>query len=66
MRYCTTFGRDEDGAVLFDKGGFAVHELKSVVIDEEEEETAYDAASGFAALCKRRLGRTAEDIEERC
>ena len=64
MRYCATFGRNEDGAVLFDKGGFAVHELKSVVIDEEEEETAYDAASGFAALCKRRLGRTAENVEE--
>jgi hypothetical protein len=63
MRYCATFGRNEDGAVLFDKGGFAVHELKSVVIDKEEEETAYDAASGFAALCKRRLGPTAEGVE---
>lgn len=63
MRYCATFGRDEDGVALFDKGGIAVHELKSVVIDEAEEETAYDAASGFAALCKRRLGPTAEDDE---
>ncbi|HTS16658.1 MAG TPA: hypothetical protein VMP11_03715 [Verrucomicrobiae bacterium] len=63
MRYCATFGRNEDGAVLFDKGGFALHELKSVVIDEAEEETAYDAASGFATLCKRRLGPTAEGVE---
>jgi len=63
MRYCATFGRNDDGAVLFDKGGFVVHELKSVVIDEAEEETAYDAASSFAALCKRRLGPTAEGVE---
>ncbi|HTS16659.1 MAG TPA: hypothetical protein VMP11_03720 [Verrucomicrobiae bacterium] len=63
MRYCATFGRNEDGVVLFDKGGLAVHELKSVVIDEAEEETAYDAASSFAALCKRRLGPTAEGVE---
>ncbi|MBI4023512.1 MAG: hypothetical protein HY360_00930 [Verrucomicrobia bacterium] len=63
MRYCATFGRNEDGAALFDKGGIAVHELKSVMVDEEEEETAYDAVSGFAALCKRRLGPTVEGVE---
>jgi hypothetical protein len=61
MRYCASYGRNEDGAVLWDKAGFAVHELKSVMIDEEEEETAYDAASGFATLCKRRLGSTREE-----
>lgn len=63
MRSCATSGRNEDGAVVFDKGGLAVQELRNVVIDEEEEETAYDAASGFAALCKRRLGPTAEGVE---
>ncbi|MDD2709254.1 MAG: DNA methyltransferase [Verrucomicrobiae bacterium] len=66
MRYCAAFGRNEDGAVLFDKGGFTVNELQSVIVDEKEEETAYDAVRGFADLCKRRSApETEEDDSEK-
>jgi len=62
MRYCAAYAHYEDGATLYDQAGFTVDQLQRVVIDEKEEETAYDAARGFADICKRRLKKT--DPEE--
>jgi len=56
LRYCAAYGYFEDGATLYESGGFTVDQLKSITIDEEEEETAYDVARGYADICKRRLG----------
>jgi 16S rRNA G966 N2-methylase RsmD len=64
MRYCATFGHYEDGATLYDKAGFTVDELRRAVIDADEEETAYDAARGFADLCKRRMKKAESEDED--
>ena len=38
--------------------------MQRVVIDEKEEETAYDAARGFADICKRRMKKTEAEEED--
>jgi hypothetical protein len=69
LRYCATYGHYEDGLLLYEKAGFTVAQLQSVVLDDAEEETAYDSARQYADTCRRRLAvmRTDEpelDLEE--
>jgi 16S rRNA G966 N2-methylase RsmD len=64
LRYCAAVGYFEEGAVLFEDAGFTVDQLQSVTINEVEEETAYDAARGFADICRRRIAAPKTEIGE--
>jgi hypothetical protein len=61
LRYCATYGHYEDGLLLYEKAGFTVAQLQSIVLDEAEEETAYDTARQYADTCRRRLAVTRTD-----
>ena len=55
LRYCATYGHYEDGLLIYEKAGFTVAQLQSIVLDEAEEETAYDTARQYADTCRRRM-----------
>jgi hypothetical protein len=55
LRYCASYGHYEEGVALYKRAGYTIEQLRSVVIDEEEEETAYDAAHAFSAICRKKL-----------
>lgn len=57
LRHCAQFGLYEEGVILFEGSGVTVQHLERIPYNPAEEETGYDAARGYADICRRRLPR---------